>query len=936
MKNKYYILLCILIAGGHSLSAQKAITDKEVSLLYDRRPDYSVTSSVTTISGEELMKTHAYNLPAALVGRIPGLIVRQTGFTPGEEQYGFNIRGDHSTNGNSPLILIDGVVSTNISDIVPQDVESVSVLKDAAATNLYGVQGGAGIISIITKRGTLGAPRITVNANYTLQQAKAPDMLHSWEYAALRNQAYINDGNIANKPYTDDQIKKYRSGENRELYPDNNWYDMFVKPMVHTQQVNLSASGGTDVIKYYTNVGYVHQGDPFKVEQEGYKANRFLNEYNFRTNLDVMAHKYVKVSANVSGFVHNSNNSRSSKTDILSSMFTLDPTVYGPLTPDGEVVTTTTETEGPFGRINRNGYRKNVSTNLNAIIGADVDLSFLIKGLSTSGTIMFDAKSSSNISGNTNYERWVRDATKPDELAFIKNGTQINEPLSLTKGVSYDYRSDFTWLLKYKKSLGNHSFGVLGMLKYQYENIADLSILGILPYVKMIYGGKIDYSYKDFLFAEFTGNYAGSEQFSRDHRYAFSPVGSVAWVASNQDFLKGNPILSYLKLRASYGQVRSDQLWGIRYLYLDNITKGGGNFISEYNGGIMELQRGNPDLKSEKSTIANLGLEVGLWNQFTFIVDLFRDKRQDILIARNSVPLTQGLPLLSLATANMGEMVNKGIELQLGYRKSVSKDLSFGAQAYFTFSKNKVDNFDEVERASDYAYRLRTEGYSLHQQWGYLVDKSNGNGYFNSEDEIIRSGLTYEGRNPRPGDLIYKDLNNDKIIDDKDLAPIGHTVLPRINYALNLTANWKQFDISAFIQGTGQTSGFYSGYGFDETYGGGIYAPIHREAWTAERYAAGDPVSAPALSVSTSSSRKNNDFFLKNKSYLRLKNLEVGYSIPMQADAKKFCKGIRLYLSGMNLLTFDKLDYKGLDPEMSQLDGFPAYRSYHVGLNLIF
>lgn len=910
--------------------------DKNIPLLFDNRPDYSVTSATTTISGDELRKSHSYNLSAALVGRIPGLIVRQTGFTPGEESFGFNIRGDHSTNGNSPLILVDGVVSQNISYISINDVESVTVLKDAAAVNLYGLKGGAGIISITTKRGTFGTPKINVEANYTLQHAKAPDMLHSWEYAALRNQAYINDGNENGRPYTDAQIENLRSGTNRELYPDNNWYDMFVKPVVHTEQVNVSASGGTKVVKYYSNIGYIHQGDPFKVKQNDYDADRYFNRYNFRTNMDVQVHKYIKASANLSGYVQRTNGSRSSKADIMSSMFTLDPTIAGPLTPDGEVVASISETDPPYGRINRNGYLRNVTTNVNAIIGLDVDLSFILPGLSTSATGMFDAKSWSNISGNTNYERWVRDETKPNELAYIKNGSQLNDPLSLSKGVSYDYRSDFTWLLQYRKRIDDHSFGIFGLIRYQYENIADESILGILPYISMTYGGSLHYGYKNVLFADFTANYSGSEQFSKDNRYAFFPVGSMAWVASNHDFMKDNPVLSYLKLRASYGQVGSDQLFGIRYLYLDNITKGGGNFISEYDGGIMELQRGNKDLKSEKSTIANIGVEVGLFNKFTFKAELFRDDRQDILLARQSIPLTQGLPLLSLATANMGQVINKGIELQLGYNNSFSKDFSLGADSYFTFSKNTVENYDEVERSSDYAYRYQMEGYGLHQQWGYLVDKSNGNGYFNSEAEIAQSGLTYEGRAPRPGDLRYKDLNGDHIINDKDLAPIGYTVLPRINYGINLTAKWKQFDISVFMQGVAQSSGFYSGYGFDETYKGGSYAPIHKEAWTPERYAAGEKISAPALSNSTSSSHLNNNFFLKNKSYFRLKNLEIGYNLPLHASNKVFSKGIRIYLSVMNLFTIDKLDYDGLDPEMSRLDAFSAYRYYNVGLNLTF
>ena len=922
------------------ITLQKDVSNKDrtISTVYDRRPDYSVTASVATISGEELCKTPYMNLAAALAGRLPGLISRQGNAEPGNEGYSLVIRGLGTSNGRAPLVLIDGVASDNLQTINPRDVESVTILKDAAATVLYGMQGGNGIISVITKRGNYGKPRISVNADRSIQQAiKTPDMLHSWEYAALRNEAYKNDGFGDNYIYSNAQIEGYRNGENRAIFPDNNWYKAFMKPLVQTQRYNVSASGGGDALKYYSNMAYSRVGGPFEVEQAAYNASQALDRFNFRTNVDVKLNNYISSFMNISGMVQRANGSTSANSTILSSIFNLPPTMYGPLTPEGQVIATPQETNPTYGLINRSGYRRQTSTNMNAILGLNVDLSFITEGLSTRASAMFDASALSNINGTATFERWMRnDAAFPDSLAFIKQGPQLNTPLTLTKGVSYSYMSDFNWLMRYNKTLGQHSLGALGFARYQYENHAALDLSGILPYKRMTYGVHLNYGFANLLFADVAASYEGSEQFAPGRRYGLFPAASLAWVISNHGFLKESKSVTNLKIRASYGIVGNDELFGTRYLYLDNIKQIGGMFVGGRGPGVEELQRGNPFLTWEKAHKSNVGIELGLWNQFTLVADFFNENRTDILINRNSVPASQGLPAGSLAPLNMGRVLNQGFEIQLGYSKAVNKDFSFTVQTYLDYNKNITKVSDEVKLGKDYAYRYRSTGYSFGQNWGYLIDKSNGNGYFNSQDEITNSGLSYEGRAPRPGDFIYKDLNGDKIIDTKDMAPIGYPVFPRISWGANVTLKWKNFDAAILFQGIGQVSQYYSGMGFFDYTNGGTYFNMHRNAWTAERYASGAKITSPALSTSQSASNRVNDFYVLNDQYARLKNVEIGYQLPANLAKKVKTESVRVYVSGHNLLTIDKLDNKDLDPEMGSLTTFPTYRTWNIGLNVTF
>lgn len=886
--------------------------DNTVSLLTGDRPMSSVGASAVTVSQDVLSRSKTSSLGTALAGRFPG-------YASGL------IRGASTTNARGSIILVDGMLTNTYGHLNLNDVESVTMLKDAAATSLYGFQGGNGIISVKTKKGYDGESTITVNANYTMQTPiTTPTVLNSGQHTRLYNEAWENDGNTDPSIYTDEDIANYVSGENRELYPNNNWYDMFINSLVETQDINVSGRGGSDVFKYYVGMGYLHQNSPYITDgtvPETYGTNRF----DIRSNLDIKINDYISGYMNISGRINRSMGPQAG--DIYSTIFNLDPTVYGPLTPDGNVVVTETEGNSAYAKINRSGYRKTTSVNISSISGLNFDLKKLLPGLSAGGEIKYYTVPTSYISGNTDYERWVRDMTITDNLEFTRFGSSRNEPVSFTKSTSSSYRTEYQGHLKYKNTFGDHSINGTALIQKQHYN--SQAAEGFQPFIKMTYGFNTSYAFKDLVYADFVSSYQGSEQFSSDNRYGFFPSMSSALVLSNFDFLKNDKTVTFLKLRGSYGFVGNDNIAGNnRFLYKDNLTIGGTS--------IGEDQLGNPNITWETSRIANIGFDIGLWDQLALSFEYFDDQRSDILVSNRIIPAMLGIGSGSLPLMNNGDVHSHGYEAQLGYQKDLNKNFGFKVNGYVAFNDNKVENIAELNLGEDYAYPYRTTGYSIGQRWGYLIDYSNGNGYFNSADEITASGLAYDGASPRPGDFIYQDLNDDGVINAQDQAPMGYSSIPRFSYGTDLNIKWKQFDLSALFYGVSQVSTFNSGAGSYESYNNGTFFTQHLNAWTPERYANGETITAPALSLNGSSSHKANDYYYQDRSYLQLREVTVSYTIPANIASKLSSKQAKLYLSGRNLFTIDNMKSDDFTVFMGGPNSAPTRRAFVAGLNLTF
>ncbi len=948
-----------------------------VVVAYGSQKKVTVTGAVSTVSTEQLKQSSSASLANALAGRLSGLTAIQSGGgQPGRDDATLYLRGAATVNGNSPLILIDGVPRDNIRTIDPNEVASISVLKDASATAVFGVRGANGVILITTKRGSPGKTQLTASVDQSFTSfTREPDRLHSVEYLHLRNEAAKNDGIAI--PYSDELIAKYanplegldpnasdyaeQAAYRNYIYPDHDWYRELIKSNTPQTRVNIGVTGGTSKLSYFVNGVYLHQGGNLNTEPKsklGYDPSSWMDRYNFRANLDYKVSPSFKAFLNIGSYIERVNmpsagtypghDTHWMMTDLIYQTQTILPITPGPTTlpgfgvPVDAVVYPTYLDRTAFEIMNRQGFRNEMRSNLNSSLGAEWDLSKLVvHGLSIKGMISYDSKSTSAMDGYKN-ERLYSANVNPDDNS-LSYAVQRNAEsfLNISKGYDSRYNINLQASVNYQNSFGKHTVGGLVLAQRDYWE----STVGEIPYNVLGLSGRVTYDYDKRYLAEINMGYNGSEQFAPSNRYGFFPAASVGWVVSNEKFFE--PIshtISNLKLRASYGKVGNDQITGSRFLYLDNITVGAGPLPSLGtlpNGtgqGIDQGLLGNPNLSWEVATKQNYGIELGLFTDLNVSFDYFFEKRTDILISRGTVPALQGVPLGNIPKVNMGIVNNQGYEIEVSYNKRLSRNFSFMVKGNLGYNHNVVKFYDEPISDDTYAYRYRTTGFSLGQSWGYQIDYSNGNGYFNSKEELdgYLSKTTYGFGTPRVGDFKYKDLNGDGIINDKDLAPIKYTNIPGQIYGLLLGFTYKQIDFSAFFQGVSKYSSNYANQGVYENIKLGTYYDYHKTAWTPERYAAGEKITYPALSTVTTTNHRANDFFIMDRSFIRLKNIELAYNFSPVLLKSLHVQGVRAYISAYNFFTWDKLRMNHLDPENNGSLDYPVTKSLNCGVNITF
>jgi len=929
--------------------------DEMIELGYIRQPRNELTGAVATVSGSILERHPVANLSQTFAGRLAGLTTQETFSELSRANTSLYVRGVSGARSNGPLVVIDGIPTSYNSNqsleyISANEIESITVLKDASTQALYGIQGANGVIVVTTKRGRAGQVDVNARIDQSIQQVTNKPVFYSAaEYAELRNQAAFNDGLGANYLFTDEQIAHFRNGDLPELYPDNNWYDRFMRDFASMQRVGVNVTGGNDRVTYFSNLNFMHQGGYFKTDQDRYNSDANNIWVNYRSNVDMRFNDYL------TGFVRLSGNIKRERTPggesnaaVYGSIFQLPPTLYGPVTPQvldpetgeilspgGEVITTERIGAPTYGLLNRTGYIRHTVTNITSQFGLDLDMSFLTKGLNLSGVFAYQTNSVGSLRTTQDFERYQR-TNDWDVLEFTKKGGEQNTPLEYGKGHSYYYHLSYKAQLDYRRTFGRHQLSGMGYMFYQNLTKADNSSPALLPYNRVNTGLSLSYGFDGKYFINGVTGYSASEQYARDYRYVFTPAVGASWVASNESFMEGTKHwLSLLKIRGSWGKTGNDQSGLGRYAYLDNIRQTSGGPIGYLQYNIIEDQIGNPTIQAEIVTKANLGLDLGLFNSLSLSVDIFKERMENMVVsATATIPSYQGVPLDNYPSVNDGVFENKGYEITLGYSKAVNSRFSFDVQGMFSYVKNNVVDVNEAVRTEDYAYRLRREGFPYGQSFGYLVDYSNGNGFFNSAEEISRSGLEYGFGTPRVGDLKYQDLNGDGTIDERDQAPIGYGAIPRMNYSLAGGVKYGAFDVNLIFQGIGQYSSLIGGTGVWETEYDGIFGSLHQNAWTLERYENGESITWPALSLAKSVNHEGSDFVNFDRSYLRLKNLEIGYTLSGTKIKALRMNQIRFVLSGQNLITWDNMKTKDFGPEGGGFLSFPVYRVYCVGINV--
>lgn len=956
-----------------SLVPDSEMLEETVVVAFGQQKKLSVTGAISTVASADLRKTTSTRLDNALAGRVTGLTSMQSGGgQPGVDGATMYLRGAATTNGKSPLILVDGVERDNIRTIDMNEVESISVLKDASATALYGVQGANGVILIQTRKGQKGKAQLNISVDQSWTSfTKEPSRLHSWEYCELRNEALMNDSQAPE--FSEETIAKFRNpllgldpsspdydnqvAIRKAVYCDNDYYRMYLKSNTPQTRANANISGGTDFVNYFVNVGYIHQGGNLNTESPdylGYDPQCYMNRLSLRSNLDFHITKNLTASLNIASYAENVNMPAVGDlyrgdqswmiTDIIYQSQTILPISPGPVTDprfggvsDG-VVGYNYLDRSAYEIINRRGFHTNKRKNLNTQFSVNWDLGELVtKGLSVNGMAAYDTYNIGVMEGRKKERVYnVRVDYDSETLSYSSSNGDKIEPLTMTSSRLSNYQIYVQGSINYARTFGKHNVTAMATAYRRFWEGTSADI----PYNVLGTAARATYSFDDRYLVEGNLGYNGSEQFAPSKRFGLFPSGSIGWIASNESFLKGNKYLTWLKFRASYGLVGNDSMGGLRFLYQDdNKIQSGNGFVQGLGGKIVkEGLIGNKSITWELSKKMNLGVEIGLFKDFRINVDYFTEKRDQILLKRRTVPSFQGVSSDYIPRVNMGKVDNHGVDVEVSYSHTFNRDFSISSRVNFGFNDNTAIELDEPMRSEEYAYQYHEEGFRLGQEFGYLIDwDSPGNGYFTSQDEIDSYYPYGFGGKPRVGDFVYKDVNGDGVIDQKDLSPIGYsTTVPGLNYGISLGLNFKGIDFNVLFSGLGRYSKYYSGQGVVEWTKQGTYFDWTRNGWTEERYKNGEKITYPAISTTKTVSHTENDFFIQNRSFLRLKNIELGYTLPERFLSKVGVKALRVYVSGQNLFVWDNLRITHIDPEQNNSYGYPITKNVTLGLNINF
>lgn len=924
-----------------------------IDLGYSKKSRDVFSGAASTLAGDKLEKNAKIKIQGSFAGNLAGLTTTETGRQLFGETYSMRVRGYSDMHGTGPLVIVDGMPcaagssSTYYEMLTAEEIESVTVLKDAASEALYGTQGTNGVIVITTKRGTPGKLQVKASFDEGIHQmTQTPTFINSWQYATLRNEAAKNDGMGSNYFYTDEQIQNYKNGTDPYLYPNTNWFGMMFRKFQHTQKAGISVRGGTEKVRFFSNVNFAHVGGAYHTEGTGnmsetekYKANDARYFFNFRSNVDVDVTKnisaFLNISANITKYHQPGINNMVQ--NIYQMTQAMPSTVYGPVTPDiegaawtpGEIIVTANNDNSPYAEVNRRGFSNNTLTNVYADFGLKFDLDFITDGLSLTGDVAYKGYTDTNTHASKNYRRYMLDTTS-DQLNWVRKGTTDNTNLSWGKGQNEFYDFSYRAHLDYARSFGKHH--VSGMAYALYQRYTDG---GLFPLKRVNTGIEANYDYDSRYALRLVSGYGASDKHWRTSRWVSTPAVSAAWIASNESFLKDFDPISFAKVRVAYGKTANDDNGLSRYSFDDYVSYNQGGPIGYLQYITTIKSYGNKNLTPETAKKFNVGVDLGFYNWVNLSVDVFKEKIDNAVInSTTMIPAWQGIPLSAYPMSNGGSFENKGYEVQLSVGHDFANGFSFNVGGFVAYNKNKVIFSGETEKDEDYAYRYNTQGYAIGTQWGLLVDRSNGNGYFNFQDEID-NGPKYEFGTPRLGDLKYVDLNNDGVINDKDVAPLTKGSLPNYTWGFNGQFKYNNFDLSFTFDAIGSYKTLTSGIGVYETSYDGVFGSRHLNAWTQERWNEGLTITYPALSTKNSTNHRDSDFFLENRSYFKLKNLELGYTLPASCTKGVGISKLRFVLQGQNLFCIDHMNNDDFGPENSYSTLSP-YRSYSIGVRATF
>ena len=919
---------------------------------YGTQKKVSVTGAVASVSSKQLQQSAVANLSTALAGRLPGLITVQNSGEPGADAANIWIRGFGTFNSGAqgPLILVDGI-ERSFNGIDANEVDNITILKDASSTAVFGVRGANGVVLVTTKRGSNEKPRVSFSLQNGYQSStRVPEYLDSYNALHLYREGLINDGLNANL-YTDEYIEKFRDRSNptyHYLYPNTDWMKELLKPYSTMAQTNLNVSGGSKSARYFVSLSYMKQKGLYKFEDKikDYDIQAVTNKYNFRSNVDLDITKDLSMELNLGAIIRDRNYPGTSADLIFTSAKSIPAWWYPLDNPDGSISGMAPRTASPYGLLTQSGYQRLFENTVQATTGFKLKMPWITPGLSARARLSFDVVNTRNVSRIKSYStyQYVTDENQPDlsKGQYLLVGSAGNNTLSYDVSGNGTRRTVVEAYLNYDRDFGKHGVNLMGLYNQQsyFLDIGSGQANAVkgLPFKYQGYVGRAAYAYDDRYLAEFNFGFNGSENFPAGKRFGFFPAVSVGWVISNESFMRHSDAFSFvnlLKLRASVGDVGNDRYGNLgdsRFLYLStwSLTGAGYRFGQNYNGdsysGAIESATGNPNVTWERARKINIGLELGLWqNAVSFTADVFSEHRVNILTTPQTLPAVVGI--VSSPLVNAGVVDNKGFELVLEHKKNIGEQ-GYYVRANYSFARNKIINIAEPAYTGR-EWQART-GRRVGELYGLTAI-----GLFNSQEEINASPVQTAYGITKPGDIKYKDINGDGAITNLDQGYLNKVNTPEAMFGVSLGYHYKGFDLSVLFQGALGGSVWLTGISvWPFSRYAGVLSAVQDNYWTPE-----NPDQNAMFPRMTSNDNANNyqnsSFWVYSNNYLRLKNAEIGYSFPKKLIKKIGFDNARIYVNGVNLLTRDKI--KIFDPEIPNGTGnYPQQKVLNAGLTFSF
>ncbi len=933
------------------LKEDTELLDEVVVVGYGAQKKESVVGAISQVSSKELLASPAANVSQAIAGKIPGVITTQTSGAPGQDDTKINIRGRATFAGDgSPLILVDGVERT-FSQIAPDDIETISVLKDASATAVYGVRGANGVMLITTKRGRDQKPEVNLTANWQIQSPTRSDTyLDSYQSVVLLEEALKNDG--LPSQFSANDIEMYRksaagelSGLDAMLYPNVDWYDEVLKKSAPAQRYNVSVRGGTKRMRYYASAElYDQKGLIKELSQDMYgnSSSPSYRRYAFRANMDLFLTKDLTFSVNFGTRFEERRGSNTSESSTFSQTFYEMNHTPGWLFPVSYEVQNGESAKTLYGgssqyqsnivaALAKGGYYRATNTINETNFVLDYKMDWLTKGLSAKGMVSFDYDSYYKKMFKADFATYELNDRDNYESMDAYNQFNSDGELAYSKENSTTYKLYMEAQVNYARQFGKHD--VTAMVLYNQNDYRYNSELA-KRYQGLV--GRVTYGYDDRYLAEFNAGYNGSENFLQGKRFGFFPAVSLGWRISNEEFMAGTAQwLNNLKIRASYGEVGND-IYTVngtaqRFLYEEKWSQVSNAYYFGSSGktGIYESQYPNLGVTWERAHKYNVGLEFGLWNGLlNGNVDVFYEKRNDILTSYLTRPQWVGV---ALAAGNLGETKNSGYEIELKHNNRINEDLSYNVGLTYSHARNEIISMDEPELKT--AYRKR-EGNPISQYFGLIAEGFVTQADLDNPDFPVSTFGTV-----KVGDLKYKDANGDGFIDDRDESRIGYSDIPENTYALSLGVNYKGWGFSVMFQGVDHVSRYYDAEAMYAFVSGGKVKEHHLERWNPAQSEAYNLQHAnyPLLHYDNygDHNQRTNSFFLKNGSFVRLKNIELSYTLPENWSKVAGMSNCRLYVNANNLITWDHLNNL-TDPESNGSNRYPIMKTVNFGVNIKF